>query len=60
MTIKTFGNENKDSVELKHYSFCVRGLSGDQNIYVRDFGVPSVCSPLSGQRTDFVKTFFLV
>ena len=45
MTIKTFGNENENSVELKEYSFCVRGMSGGQNIYLRGFGVPLVCSP---------------
>ena len=30
ITIKTFGNENENSVELKKYSFCVRGMSGGQ------------------------------
>ena len=58
MTIKIFGNENENSVELKEYSFCVRGMSGGQNICLRGFGVPLVCSPLSGQRIDFVKTMF--
>ena len=58
MTIKTFGNENGNSVELKEYSFCVRGMSRGQNICLRGFGVPLVCSPLSGQRIDFVKTMF--
>ena len=59
MTIKTFGNENENSVEFKEYSFCARGISGGQNIYPRGFRVPLVCSPLSGQRVDFVKTMFL-
>ena len=58
MTIKIFGNENENSAELKEYSFCVRGMSGGQNICLRGFGVPLVCSPLSGQRIDFVKTMF--
>ena len=31
-------------------------MSGGQNIYVTGFGVLLVCSPLSGQRIDFVKT----
>ena len=34
VTIKIFGNENENSVELKEYSFCVRGMSGGQNIYL--------------------------
>ena len=29
-----------------------------KNIYLRDFGVPLVCSPLSGQQINFVKTMF--
>ena len=33
-------------------------MSGGQNIYLRGFGVPLVCSPLSGQQIDFVKTMF--
>ena len=33
-------------------------MSGGQNICVRGFGVLLVCSPLSGQRIDFVKTMF--
>ena len=58
MTIKIFGNENENSVELKEYSFCVIGMSGGQNIYLRGFGVPLVCSLLSAQRIDFLKTMF--
>ena len=58
MIIKTFGNENENSVELKEYSFCVRGMSGGQNIYLRGFGFPLVYSPLNGQQIDFVKTMF--
>ena len=58
MTIKTFGNDNENSVEFKEYSFCARGMSGGQNIYPRGFRVPLVCSPLSGQRVDLVKTMF--
>ena len=58
MTIKTFGNDNENSVELKEYSFCARGMSGGQNIYLRCFGVALVCSPLSSQRIDFIKTMF--
>ena len=58
MTIKTFGNENEDNVEIKEYSFCVRYMSGCQNIYVTGFRVPLVCSPLSGQQIAFVKTMF--
>ena len=56
MTIKTIGNENEDSIELKEYSFCVRDMSGCRNTYDRGFGVPLVCSPLSSQRIAFVKT----
>ena len=52
MAIKTFGNENKDSVALKKYSFW--GMNGVKKNYVRGFGVPLVCSPLSGQRIAFV------
>ena len=33
-------------------------MRGGQNIYHRGFGVSLVCSPLSGQRIDFVKTMF--
>ena len=58
MINKTFGNENENSPELKEYSFCVRGMSGVQNIYLRGFGFPLVCSSLSGQQIDFVKTMF--
>ena len=58
MTIKTFGNENENSVEFKEYSFCARGMSGGQNIYLRGFRVPLVCSPLIGQRIYVVKTMF--
>ena len=58
MTIKTIGNENEDSIELKEYSFCLRGMSGGRNTYDRGFGVPLVCSPLSSQRIAFVKTMF--
>ena len=58
VTIKTFGNENEDNVEIKEYSFCVRYMSGCQNIYVTGFRVPLVCSPLSGQQIAFVKTMF--
>ena len=33
-------------------------MNGVKKNYVRGFGVPLVCSPLNGQRIDFVKTMF--
>ena len=33
-------------------------MNGGQNIYLRGFRVPLVCSPLIGQRIDVVKTMF--
>ena len=37
MTIKTFGNENEDNVEIKEYSFCVRGMSGVKTFMLQVF-----------------------
>jgi hypothetical protein len=58
MTIKTFGNNAEQTMVLNEYDFCLKGMNGGQNVYVKGFSVPLVCSPLSGQRLNIVKEMF--
>ena len=57
MEIKTFGNLSNQSITTSEYVFCLKGVGGDK-LYLKGFSVPTICSPLKGQRHEEVKKHF--
>ena len=57
MEIKTFGNLSNHSITTSEYVFCLKGVDGDK-LYLKGFSVPTICSPLKGQRHEEVKKHF--
>ena len=50
--VKTFGTERSELKTLDIVQFCVHGKN---DVFVEVFCTPVVCSPLTNQRTEFVK-----
>ena len=57
MVIKTFGNLSNKSVKANEYRFCLKGFNGS-NFYLKGYGVPVICAPISGQKIAIVKEHF--
>ena len=49
LIINTFGSREGRPKLMKEYSFCVSNQKRGCNIYMKGFGVPFICSPLSNQ-----------
>ena len=51
LVIKTFGDVSEKPMKVKEYQFVVKSIDGT-NLYLKGYGVPKICSTLTGQEVD--------
>ena len=51
LVIKTFGDMAEKPMKVKEYQFVVKSIDGT-NLYLKGYGVPKICSKLTGQGVD--------
>ena len=52
MVIKAFGNNNEKNMRLNEYRVCLRSINNDTSFYFKVLAVPTLCSPIGGQRIE--------
>ena len=57
ISVKTFGENNTQTIRANEYKCCIKGKYGE-NLYVDVLGVPKICSNISGQRIDIAMNEF--
>ena len=55
MPVKTFGTDKVNDMLLNGYNFSLIGIKKKTSVNLRQFAVPLICGPLSGQRIRIVK-----
>ena len=55
VTVKTFGKENGQTLNVSEYEFCLKTLNNEMNVYVKALGVNSICDTISGQFVNLAK-----
>ena len=52
MAIKAFGSNHEKSVRLNEYQVCLKSTNNDTSFYFKVLAVPTLCSPIGGQKID--------
>ena len=60
VNVKTFGQADGRTENLKEYEFCVKNHKRGCNVYMRGYSVPIICSRLSNQRVENAEKLFPV
>ena len=57
LIIKTFGDAAEKSMRVKEYQFVIKSIDG-ASLYLKGYGVPKICSTLSGQEIEVARDKF--